>query len=345
MAVKKPAVREDPQHYVLKKNYKKAVELYRASIQDDPEDTNTYLRLGDCLVLAGDVGGAVESYKKAAKLYADLGFLLKAIGINKKIVKLDPSQEDVHKRLSEQAQERGLLASPAQRSRGAGGMMTFDMEESAGDANELAAGGGSAELRLEPVADLSVDDGLVDLIDSGYASELSVDELGDALSDLPSGDELGADLAGAALVAAARDGSVERTPLFSDFTAAELVEVVKKMSGEGAAKGQTVVREGDPGDALYVIVSGSLRVVTRAGGKELELAVLGEGEFFGEGALITGKARTATIIANEDSELLSLSRSALDEIVRTHPRVKDVMLQFYQRRAESTVRSILQAKR
>src|SRR3989442_397407 len=91
MALKKPsaaAPREDPQAYVLKKNYKKAVEIYRAQVKEAPSDPNLGLRLADCLVLDGQVPQAVAEYKRAAGLYAEQGFLLKAIGVNKKIVKL-----------------------------------------------------------------------------------------------------------------------------------------------------------------------------------------------------------------------------------------------------------------
>ena len=61
---------------------------------------------------------------------------------------------------------------------------------------------------------------------------------------------------------------------------------------------------------LFVIVTGSVRVVTTVKGKPLQLAVLKEGDFFGEGSLITGNPRTATVIANEPSELLKLDRAA-----------------------------------
>jgi CRP/FNR family transcriptional regulator/CRP/FNR family cyclic AMP-dependent transcriptional regulator len=139
------------------------------------------------------------------------------------------------------------------------------------------------------------------------------------------------------------DFQYQKTPLFSDFTGEEFVDVVKMLSHEDVPAEQVVVKEGDPGDALFVIVSGSVRVTTTARGKPLQLAVLKDGDFFGEGSLITGKPRTATVIANQDTELLKLDRSAFDQVVARYPRVKDVMVRFYQQRAENTVKSILKS--
>src|SRR6185295_2606613 len=105
-------------------------------------------------------------------------------------------------------------------------------------------------------------------------SELSVDALGDALSDMSVDstesalDALGAELgpdsfdaidsAGESARPAPRvqDLAQEKVPLFSDFTPDEFVEVVMKMEHETYARDQVIVREGEPGDSLYVLVTG-----------------------------------------------------------------------------------------
>jgi predicted acylesterase/phospholipase RssA len=87
-------------------------------------------------------------------------------------------------------------------------------------------------------------------------------------------------------------------------------------------KGETLIREGDAGDCLYVVVSGRLRAVVQdQSGNELPVAEIGRGETVGEMALVTGEKRAATIRAVRDSELLELARAGFDRLVEQHPRV------------------------
>lgn len=84
--------------------------------------------------------------------------------------------------------------------------------------------------------------------------------------------------------------------------------------------GETIVREGDAGDSLYIIRSGEVEVVARANGaQEVHIRNLKRPAFFGEMALMTGEPRNATIRACTDAELLELSREGFVELFRTHP--------------------------
>jgi cAMP-dependent protein kinase regulator len=76
-------------------------------------------------------------------------------------------------------------------------------------------------------------------------------------------------------------------------------------------------------------------------GDSVYLANLGEGDFFGEVSVLTGKPRTATITAAQRSELLRLDKEKLDEIVGRHPRVKNVLEDFYKKRASHTVEAMV----
>ena len=81
--------------------------------------------------------------------------------------------------------------------------------------------------------------------------------------------------------------------------------------------GEAVVRQGDPSDALYVVIQGRLRVVDGGG------ATLGElrrGQSFGEIGLLTEGPRTATVVAVRDSLLARLSRESFDRLVTAHPQ-------------------------
>jgi tetratricopeptide (TPR) repeat protein len=327
--------REDPQKYVVAKQYKKAIELYRVELKTEADDPSLHLRLGDTLALDGQKPEAISCYKKAAAIYAEQGFLLKAVGVNKKIVRLDPSQEDVHNQLSKLYEEKGLLASsPAPRLAATAAQPPFTPAP-------VARAAQAAVPRPRPHVEETM-------------ADISVDAIADALSDMPESSpddnpmvlDLDAALEAPDAAGAAQEQfTYQKTPLFSDFTAVEFVDVVKQMHHEAYLGGSVIVREGDPGDAMFVITSGAVKVVTKAQGKDLQLAVLKEGDFFGEGSLITGKPRTATVIAEEESELLKLDRSGFDQVVSRYPRVKEVMVSFYKARAEATVKSILKSAR
>jgi small-conductance mechanosensitive channel/CRP-like cAMP-binding protein len=86
-------------------------------------------------------------------------------------------------------------------------------------------------------------------------------------------------------------------------------------------EGAVVVRQGDSGDSLYVVVSGRVQVLTvsREGGPEWALATLRPGDYFGEMSLLTGAPRSATVRALEDAELLVLDREALRPLLVGDP--------------------------
>jgi len=133
-------------------------------------------------------------------------------------------------------------------------------------------------------------------------------------------------------------GGAGRSPLFSDFSHKELVEVIRELRLEGFQPGEIVVTEGEAGDSLYVVASGVVRAFVRtADGRNREVRQLAEGEFFGEISLLSGTARTATVTAASSVELLVLDRAALDALTARHPRVREVLQQFHDQRRGSSV--------
>lgn len=120
-----------------------------------------------------------------------------------------------------------------------------------------------------------------------------------------------------------------RSPLFDDFSADELGAVIRGLDLRSFAPGDLVVTQGEPGQSLFVVVSGSLKVWVREGeGMSRQVRTLGEGDFFGEVSLLTGRPRTATIAAAAPTDLLELDWSRVEEIVREHPRVAEVLRTF-----------------
>ena len=90
--------------------------------------------------------------------------------------------------------------------------------------------------------------------------------------------------------------------------------------------GSVIVKEGDPADAFYVLVSGTARAVkTGEHGEEVPLNVMGPGDGFGEVALLEDTTRTATVRASGEVEALKLARSAFDALVVRNPEIRDAL--------------------
>lgn len=94
----------------------------------------------------------------------------------------------------------------------------------------------------------------------------------------------------------------------------------RRVAVRKVAAGQTLFRQGDPGDGLYGILTGRVVVtVESAEGKELILKMFGPGEFFGEIALLDGKGRTANAMAREAGRLLFLPRAEFLPFLERRP--------------------------
>jgi cAMP-dependent protein kinase regulator len=105
---------------------------------------------------------------------------------------------------------------------------------------------------------------------------------------------------------------------------------------------EIIVREGEPGTSFFLIEDGEVEVQTQdPSGKPLILAHLSAGEFFGEVSVLTGKPRTATILAKTPVTVIEISKKDLDRIAGQFPDVRTVLQEFYERRAQATVEAIL----
>ena len=90
------------------------------------------------------------------------------------------------------------------------------------------------------------------------------------------------------------------------------------------------------GQSVFVLASGAAKVFVRSpSGRNFPVAELRDGDFFGEISSLSGRPRSATVTAAARCELLELDRPTLDEIARAHPRVAEVLEEFYIRRASS----------
>ena len=122
-------------------------------------------------------------------------------------------------------------------------------------------------------------------------------------------------------------------PLFSRLADEELARVAALARERAYPRNSVILFEDDPGDALYVVVTGQVKVVlVGEDGREVILAVLGEGDFFGEMALIDDEPRSAHVMAMEDAKLLVLRRDDFHEALDKHPRIALGLLRALSRR-------------
>jgi small-conductance mechanosensitive channel/CRP-like cAMP-binding protein len=87
--------------------------------------------------------------------------------------------------------------------------------------------------------------------------------------------------------------------------------------------GEVIMRAGEAGDSLYIIRSGSVAVRLGVDGLEKEVAVLSDGEFFGEMSLMTGEPRRATVVAKTDAECYVIDRALFQQILRNNARLAE----------------------
>jgi CRP-like cAMP-binding protein len=123
---------------------------------------------------------------------------------------------------------------------------------------------------------------------------------------------------------------VSAIPFFLSLDTVERNKLTDTATLHGFKAGEMIIRKGDPGRSIYVVLNGRVRVFLRDyHGSELELDVLGESEFFGEISLLTGKPRSACVAAIDSTMVMELSYTPMRELVQDNPAVKAVLLEYY----------------
>lgn len=165
-----------------------------------------------------------------------------------------------------------------------------------------------------PVIEIEApDEGLEVSVDE--ATELDIEDI----EEIP--------LAEPRLVASAAANALASTPLFAGLSQEALGSLVEQLTLVHLGEGEVLFREGDRGDALYVIVEGEVAVQAE-GPPRVEMARLGAGSFIGEVALMTDQPRSATVTATADAELLRIDRKTLADVLKSHGEVLTAVLRF-----------------
>jgi CRP-like cAMP-binding protein len=109
-------------------------------------------------------------------------------------------------------------------------------------------------------------------------------------------------------------------PIFRDLDQAALDQLCRYSKARSIKRGTVVFSKGDPGNALFAVVKGTVRIgVTSAEGREAVFNIIEPGELFGEIALLDGRERTADAVATSDCELLVIERREFLPFVESQP--------------------------
>ncbi|NUR59104.1 MAG: Crp/Fnr family transcriptional regulator [Catenulispora sp.] len=133
------------------------------------------------------------------------------------------------------------------------------------------------------------------------------------------------------------DDVLRRTPLFATLDQDAAASLRASMTEIELARGELLFHEGDPGDSLYVVLRGKIKLGRTSGdGRENLVAVLGPGEMFGELSLFDPGPRSAGATALVDSTLLGLSSDELTPWLASRPDVARALLRAIARRLRRT---------
>ena len=116
---------------------------------------------------------------------------------------------------------------------------------------------------------------------------------------------------------------LQQLELFKNLNEQDHAEIIKHITLEYYPKDHVIFHEGDAGDCFYIIKHGMARVFHEAPNKveEKEVAMFGDGDFFGEMALISDKPRNATVKTVEESEIFKLKKDDFIQLVSSDPNM------------------------
>jgi CRP-like cAMP-binding protein len=120
---------------------------------------------------------------------------------------------------------------------------------------------------------------------------------------------------------------LRNVPLFRGLSGEEIEAVAKNTTSRRFGRGSTIILAEQEGDAFFIIQQGRVKVsVSREGGREVILSLLGVGQVFGELSLLDGKPRSADVIATETTELIMLRRPDFLRLITEKPSIVIALL-------------------
>ncbi len=134
---------------------------------------------------------------------------------------------------------------------------------------------------------------------------------------------------------------VARSALFRSLDEAGRVALLESGYVAFFRRGETMMREGEPGATMFLVLRGRVRVSTRGAEGTVELAELGRGACVGEVSVLTGRPRTATVEALEDVDAVAFERHRIERILQRYPKVRELLQRLVEGRARDTIEKVV----
>ena len=245
-------VKAKAEKYFDKGKYESAFETYEKISDYGEKDPRIFIRIGDIARRAGLSDKALDYYTKASERFAKQGFIVKAIAVCKMVINIDPTREDMQKRLATLCESSGSVGAVK-----APSAVKAPMPP-------------PMEMPEPSLIEMTTDDVIIDPGEAGQGQ--AEGEFIEAPMEFVE-DEAGVEEAEVLL---------PRTPLFSDFNKEELLEMVRKLRHIHVDAGEVIFEQGSEGASIYIIVEGETEVVCKgSGGEEVRIATLKGGDIYG----------------------------------------------------------------
>jgi CRP-like cAMP-binding protein len=352
----------EAQQALFRGEWRKALECFQNHCAQEPGDFRSQLKVAELLERLGQKKEAVQMYRKVAEAYAHDGFLLQAISINKMILRIDPSFQDVHHRLAQLYAEKTRETKPLR-------LFPYIPLFSDLDERELQSLLPHIQSKTFLKESLICREGergdSLFVISRGEVSITKRTPEGREVSvrHLREGNFFGEfgffiDQKRHATVKAIIDCEIleisraalnkmiaihprlnevlqnlfqERildnffalSPLFSSLTSKERGEVLKRFLLRKVPEGTILFKGGDPPTSLYMVRSGEVEIFTQnRQGKKVLLALLESGNFFGEIGPLLDKPRTANARTTRPTELMEMTKEDFNTCLRRFPTLQ-----------------------
>lgn len=290
---------------IKNQNFEKALDTLNSILKTDSKNPQVHLKIGDIFQKTGDMSRAISAYQQSAWLLMNGGFLQKALAVFKIILRLDPyNAEAVNKAKTLMMEIEGSRIKPAPAIVSAA--EEISVQETAPAFEQYGTikfeGENEQEVAPEPPAETIFGQETIPEIESGLP--LNIPEF---LSFMPE----------------------EKAKQF-----------IEKIEPQLFSQGQAIIEEGDSGDSIFVIISGHAKVVAHILNEKMELATLSAGDVFGEVAFLTGRPRTASVIAADTIEVLELDKQLLEKIFEQYPGAIKTLEDFYHSHVQDTLKKV-----
>ncbi|RMH64837.1 MAG: response regulator [Calditrichaeota bacterium] len=131
---------------------------------------------------------------------------------------------------------------------------------------------------------------------------------------------------------------LKKVPIFKMLGKESIDFIVERLKFKTFEEGENICKIGDPGEEMFIIISGATDICIGEEGQQQVVATLKSGDYFGEMALLTGEPRSATVIAKETTETFLLYKNDFDVILEKYPSISLSMGKIVSQRLRETLK-------